>query len=586
MKSKYRWFDFADNSFTVQAGPTGGAQTLSLGGSRQPAAASKKNGPTNSEIRNANEEAKGGKKDKCKKGKSCSAACIYHNDFCLVGLPEGLQDDVNRVRDGLTELVKKGTLSEEQASGYFGRLADKKSKSEEEDDEEGGDVTFSKNKVAQMKASYDKLKQQHTVNGKLDEKAFNETLDYHLELAVMASHTDREKAIPASVAEVEGTQKRIAQLEKYDALQKDVQRRLDAGKPYTPEELRQAEAPLIAARRTREEPTLAEKEFFISLLPASEIKYMSTAGALLKSPIGGKYGDDTSTTALPESYGRLDKQTKEQAYNRVLTLAGIYLREDGREFASGIRMPVTWMDLEHNIPAEVAGKAAEQGSNYAFFRTGSNVGRGATPYLQWWAGRVKEGGYEFDKDGNLTPESRNKVQDHFDKKMSQVFFKNDVESRASRAKTGEQIRQLHEQAKEITDKSLREKLLTKIIAFNLNTVETVGGGIQSHGRGDKRWYWFGKDVAGSGELSSRLIDKLTALYEAGDKEKIEKFREILNSGSTRVKQAVEQRVKPDPSDIDEDTGLPFVRVKGARGAEVRAIVSEVRDEVFQEVMAL
>jgi hypothetical protein len=588
MGSKYRWFDFAaskgysaDNLDAlladIQGKPATSPSSRSLGSSKEKAEkADSSQGGRNSS----------GKKAKCVKGNSCGATCIFHNDKCIMDLPAGVQSPVSQVRDRLEKLVKSGKITEDEAASYFGRLAEKSKSESTQEDEEDQAVTFTKGKAKEIEATYEKFKQQFMVNGKLDEKALDEALNYNLELAVAATYTEREKAIPASVKEIEGTQQRREYLKKYSELQEDVQKRKDAGNPYTPEELKKKLEPLTAERRIRPEPTMAEKEFFLALLPKQEVDYLETAGALLKSPNGGRFGEDTSTSALPVSYGPLGKQTRQEARNRALLLVGVYHMEDGRDFGSGVRMPITWMDMEHNIPAEVAGKAAEQGCNFSFFRTGSNVGRGSTPYIQWWEARVKSEGYEFDKNNNLTPESRNRVQNNFTEKMNQIFFKNDVENRAARAKTGAQIRELYEQAKAVSDKALREKLLTKIIAFNLNTIETVGGGIQSHGRGEKRWYWFGKDVAGSEQLSSKLLEKLASLHEEGNQDKIRQFREILNSGSIRVKEQVNRRVKPDPKDIDSDTGLPFVRVKGERGSEVRAIVKEVRDQIFNEIMSL
>jgi hypothetical protein len=532
----------------------------------------------------------------CKKGKSCGATCIYFDDDCLIDAADPVNSSLNSLRQMLRGLEKEGVLTEEQTSGYFSKLVKTKSSGSSEDEDEDEDdqeddvdlkSSTLKKRVKELNASIEALKKEHTVNGVLDEKSYQQTLNKTLELAVSASFTEREKSIPASVAEVEGTQKRLAQLNAYTKLQEEVQAAKDAGKPFTPQQLSEKLEPLAAARRTRGEPSEAQVSMFLSLMPDSERKYLEKAGALDKSPIGGKFGKDVSTNALPESYGPLGKQTADQKNARARVLAAVFLSEDGRDFASGVRLPITWMDLEHNIPAEVAGKAAEQGRNYSFFRTGSNVGRASTPYDTWWKTREKEGGYQFDKDNKLTTESKQKVQENFDKKMDQILFKKDVESRASRAKTADQIRLLGQQAAAVEDKQLREKLLTKIITFNLGaSAETIGGGIQSHGRGDKRWYWFGKDVAGSEQLTTSMIEKMAVLYERGDKQSLAKAREILNSGTTRAKELISKQVKPAPGDVDAETGLPFVRVKGEKTKQVRAIVRTVREEVFQELMDL
>lgn len=70
--------------------------------------------PTQSEVVKAKSMAVGGKKDKCVKGKSCSAACIAANKMCLVELPEVLYSSLRRVASfiskpgkNIVEAIKK-----------------------------------------------------------------------------------------------------------------------------------------------------------------------------------------------------------------------------------------------------------------------------------------------------------------------------------------------------------------------------------------------------------------------------------------------------------------------------------------------
>ena len=59
--------------------------------------------PTVSEVERAREQAVGGKKDRCVKGKSCSAACIDPNETCLVEFPTPVSDSIGRMRDNVDE---------------------------------------------------------------------------------------------------------------------------------------------------------------------------------------------------------------------------------------------------------------------------------------------------------------------------------------------------------------------------------------------------------------------------------------------------------------------------------------------------
>lgn len=66
--------------------------------------------PTPSEIERAKRQAVGGKRDRCVKGKSCSAACIAANEFCLVEIPDSVSAEIAKVRNSLnSEDNKKKT---------------------------------------------------------------------------------------------------------------------------------------------------------------------------------------------------------------------------------------------------------------------------------------------------------------------------------------------------------------------------------------------------------------------------------------------------------------------------------------------
>lgn len=90
MNPKYRWHNFTDPVLNLRSGPTGGPQTLNIGGGGGDA-------PTTSEINAAHEKKVGGKKKKCVKGKSCSATCIAKGDECLLDFPPAVQESLKKV---------------------------------------------------------------------------------------------------------------------------------------------------------------------------------------------------------------------------------------------------------------------------------------------------------------------------------------------------------------------------------------------------------------------------------------------------------------------------------------------------------
>lgn len=595
MHNKYLWYNFSDSRRPTSedirierqaqqmgiAGPSSPTPSVQVGGKKY----------TARQIEASQENLSNDKPKKCNIGKACNATCIFRGDECISSLDPPVGEALSDVRDMLMERVSAGQMSQEEAEGFFKRLAQDKTKKklsegEEEGEEDSTDqeAGFSKARIKEFREAAKSLRDSHTKDGVLDKESYDKSLDKVIGLAVAASFTDREKKIPISPDEVEGIHKRMKQLEAYDKLSREVEERKKSGNPMSPEELGDKLRPLAEARR--KPVSDQEVAMFIAMLPESERNYLQKAGALDKKDTGGRFGNNPSSDAVPENYGPLKDQGSKYANNRMNLLARIYLEEDGRDFASGRRVPITHCDLEHTVAEETAGRAAEQGLNYSFMKTGLNVGRGNTPHLDWWAARTREYGYEFDEDGKLTPQSRRRVQENYDKVMRQIDFKNQVELEAARAKNGAMLRSLYEQARAEEDSDLKKKLFTKIIAYNLGVSETVGGGIQSHGRGDKRWYWLGKDTKAGDQVSSKMIDKLISLYEAGDKEGIEKFRELIGQASARVKARVKSEVTPDAADIDPSTGELFVRVKGERGKQVKEIVTRVRDEILSEVLAI
>ena len=63
-------------------------------------------------------------KDKCTKGKSCGATCIYRNNQCVVDLPPSLGLAISKVSKLLSERVEQGSVSEGTAEEVVSKLKD------------------------------------------------------------------------------------------------------------------------------------------------------------------------------------------------------------------------------------------------------------------------------------------------------------------------------------------------------------------------------------------------------------------------------------------------------------------------------
>lgn len=75
--------------------------------------------PSASAVRSAHLRAVGGKKDKCVKGKSCSAACISPNNICLVEIPLSPSQAISKVRNQIKEEISDKTPSKEKQLKLF-----------------------------------------------------------------------------------------------------------------------------------------------------------------------------------------------------------------------------------------------------------------------------------------------------------------------------------------------------------------------------------------------------------------------------------------------------------------------------------
>lgn len=101
-----------------------------------------------SEVRRAKEKAIGGKRKRCVKGKSCSAACIQPTDACLVEMPDAVASSISKTRDKVS--VKPKPLSQEVSElgvQVNARMKELNSLREKEKELESKDISFKVKKV-------------------------------------------------------------------------------------------------------------------------------------------------------------------------------------------------------------------------------------------------------------------------------------------------------------------------------------------------------------------------------------------------------------------------------------------------------
>ncbi len=559
MGSKYRWFDFADSrnlqgdDATVERlgqrqGITGASSPLPGKPAASPSLSKSKTSSkvmgesrahTAGEIEAADRNAVGGKRDKCKKGKSCSATCIYYMDDCIVDLDAAVGVQVSRVRDMLQEQVKRGAITEEEASTVFQKhlgvqdITKFGNKSELLRKNEKGDIVLNPDfakKLPDLKKNVKEFDAQvDNIRKTKGDKRVQEIMDIVIPTLVPAA---REKISMTPPEALEYIQANKHKFEKLNSIYDELRALHKEGK-LTPEvaneRLKEANA-LLKPQLGKFD--LDDQKLAAALLTPLERSYFSKAGALTEG--GGLFraGDE-----VPRAHGDLSKASAEEQRARVLMGAKIILESNGKNTYTGQPLRVLESDWEHMVPFEAIGKNAEVFNNIGLVTSRENGGK-SDKAPSWLYDTGPNGfmkGMKFDSEGKLTPESRAEWLKREEKKLLVKDLKEkgfkvsyDLEGK-ERAEAVKAVLATVAASKLSSDEKLQ--VMNKIsLGFLLNTdktfAETAGGGVQTHGRADKRWYYFGKENA---DFARYISNRLLYEEERGNTQAISKIGEIMRS---------------------------------------------------------
>lgn len=84
----------------------------------------RKHAPTAGEVRRAKQQAVGGRRKRCTRGKNCSAACISRNKICLVTFPDPVQDPIRKVRDYIMQKnnIAPGSIQDKRINAAIDKI--------------------------------------------------------------------------------------------------------------------------------------------------------------------------------------------------------------------------------------------------------------------------------------------------------------------------------------------------------------------------------------------------------------------------------------------------------------------------------
>jgi hypothetical protein len=529
-----------------------------------------------------------GKRDRCMKGKSCGAACIYYRKDCILELPETVQEPLTRVRNMLEEAVAKGQLTDDEAGSVFQKRLGMT------DDIKWGreDLTAPQNAktmqaaAARMKKDADEMDSAREVirRESKSEKEYQEKIDrIHDIMYGSMGALKREKVSEITPEGLEFAQKRKAVFEKGDEIMAQSSKDFKAG-TLTAKEMNERMAPVAEVLKPyKGQYSDAEIEYAKKIVTSYEKSFMETAGSLKEG--GGFF---QKNKAIPEEYGNLEHASAAQKDARFTLGTKALLEQGGRDAYSGQRTSILNMDWEHFIPFESVKKFAEVENN--FYLTASRINGGKAGKPPTYMVDTKNGlpsKLSFNEKGSLTPESRDKWSKSEAKVLgAQMLKKAGFEGayyqagvKALREITGSAMfSSLPADAKlAVLNKIVYGGLLTKVPTL----AETAGGGIQSSGRGDKRWYFYGKE---NPDFAKAVFKKYMDLYERGDDAGLAKLGGILRRYSDDLNPTITARI-PSNHSIKMKSGenKPAVKIGDETTGQVRQIMNEMNASALKEI---
>lgn len=615
MGSKYRWFDFADSRrlqgddarverLGQQQGLTGESSPIPVKSAASPQGGGTPKEPSGKgekvitkakkeSAMNAAAQRKSfsAKRDRCKKGKSCGASCIFYRDDCILQLPAEVSGEVTKVRNYLKSEIAQGNLSTTEAAKRFkqytgfsnalvkGKLAEDTLPKE-----------FRTGKVqTELKERTSLLRE--GINGlNTDYPDPKERRQKMREMVSQAFDVLYGKKDVAPVVSNEGIE-RMASRERQDKFREltSVYDNYKEGKYKSPEEFSRALEPFAKWYRNQDVKD-SEVHFMMGLMPPQVFTYLKSAGS---SDIPGSYGTTTPRGDVIPSGKKMSKAEEDKA--KSFLIMKIAMESGFKDVYTGEKLNLLSVDLEHLIPAGVAGANANIGNNWSLTNSRINRGKGegSPDYLLtdntsgWFNTNTSKSTGKprmitFDGNGKLTEEGK-------------LFHEKREEVNSTKKTIGDDIlNKILDPQKALASIALiptnelnagdRANLMGKVVSAWTDASRTVAIGIQSAKEGSLRsvpkpLYWYGKDVGGA-PVGKALADKVAELQSKGDSEGLMKVGSILAAAQRKLLDLNEEEFKGNrvrETQYSTKTGLiDFLAPK----------IKDIQDEVLQQISNL
>jgi hypothetical protein len=460
------------------------------------------------------------KSDKCVRGKSCGATCIYAGNDCVLDLDPATSAALSKVIPYLKSYVSRGG-QESTVTESLERLETK-----------ANFETVAKN----ISKSIDNMEKKYPDPKEREEK-INQVFDLVLPGIAKKGDTGEKQAYDQEQIEFLMKNKKI---DEYEKIYQDVK----SGKLKTPEEVNAALRPLAADRR-KNEISDEQVDLAMSMIPTDLKASLSKQG---QPGEWGKWGAKQSTLDVPTDG---HTPTNKAATERARFIVRIGMEEGMRDMYTGQRVGFGDIDLEHTIPYGVARAGAETGSNFGLTTRLNNRAKGDVSPEEWRQKVLKN--YET-SGGKLTPAAVKKLQDEQAAATRYNSEKAKVKGGANPETVAEIFKGIDGSSESNMNKSkLKNKALQAMSGYG----ETYLQGFRANRPGASRRVYTYRGT----ELGNNIMDtaarKIDEGSKAGDSKKVERVLDVLRSGTPRINEALNAKYgdKRLDSEVTEATGI-------------------------------
>ena len=442
--------------------------------------------------------------DKCVRGKSCGATCIYSGHDCVLELDPKVSDALGKVVPYLKSYVSRGG-SEEIVKQSLERMEGKKG------------IQASAKNIAK---AIDEMEKKYPDEKEREEK-INQVMDLVLPGIAKKGDTGEKQAYDQEQVEFLVNNKKI---DAYEKVYQDVK----SGKLKTPEEVNDALRPLAEDRR-KNDISDEQVDLAMAMLPADLKAGLSKQG---QPGEWGKWGANQSSLDVPEG-GHTAKN--EAGTERARLIVRIGMEEGMKDMYTGQKIGFGDIDLEHTIPYGVARTGAETGSNFGLTTRLNNRAKGDISPEDWRQKVLKN--YET-KDGKLTPAAIKKLQDG----QAAATRYNDQKAKIKGGASPDTVASIFKGIDESSESNVnKSKLKNKALQAMSGYGETYLQGFRANRAGASRRVYTYRGT----EIGNRIMDtaaqKIDRAQKAGDSKKVDQVLDVLRSGTPRINESLTRR---------------------------------------------